>query len=129
MSKIEEQVIKKIRKRAEAGLEKYGTTMERIDLTEQEWLQHAQEEALDLAVYLERILSDKAKPSFRVSIPVDEILKVIRHMDYIIDEFEMDFVVDGELVDNPDDRLVRWHQEAKIARTRLRNMANYTGGL
>ena len=57
MSKIEERVCKKITERAETGLKKYGTTVERDDLTPQQWLVHAQEEAMDLAVYLERILS------------------------------------------------------------------------
>lgn len=56
MSKIEEQVISKIRARSEAGRKKYDTTMEREDLTLIEWLQHAQEEAMDLAVYLEKII-------------------------------------------------------------------------
>jgi len=37
----------------------YGTTMDRKDLTEQEWLQHAYEEALDLAIYLKKIIKTK----------------------------------------------------------------------
>ena len=48
----------KIAKRAIQGREKYGTTMERDDLTQLEWLIHAQEEAMDLAVYLERLIQD-----------------------------------------------------------------------
>jgi hypothetical protein len=52
---IEERVIKQIRERAELGLNKYGVTMERQDLTLLDWVQHAQEEAMDLAVYLEKI--------------------------------------------------------------------------
>lgn len=61
MSKIEEKVITKIRDRAEAGLNKYGTTMERDDLSLVEWLQHAQEEAMDLAVYLEKLIEAHKK--------------------------------------------------------------------
>tara|TARA_B100001093_G_scaffold519520_1_gene608939 strand:- start:8870 stop:9058 length:189 start_codon:yes stop_codon:yes gene_type:complete len=56
MSKIEDAVAKKIQKRAELGKNKYGVTMERTDLTNVEWLTHAQEEAMDLAVYLEKII-------------------------------------------------------------------------
>jgi len=52
MSKIEDIVIEKITARAELGQRKYNTTMERSDLTRKAWLIHAQEEALDLAVYL-----------------------------------------------------------------------------
>ena len=56
---IEESVIEKIRLRREAGRKKYGTTMEREDLTRLQWLQHAQEEALDLAIYLERLIREE----------------------------------------------------------------------
>ncbi len=57
MSKIEDKVIDQIRERAKEGKNKYGVTMERDDLTLKEWVQHAQEEAMDLAVYLEKIKS------------------------------------------------------------------------
>ena len=56
MSKYEEKIIKEIEKRAKKGLNKYGTTMERDDLSTADWLQHGKEEALDLAVYLERLI-------------------------------------------------------------------------
>ena len=54
---IEEKVCQSIRERAEMGKNKYGTTMERKDLSIREWLAHAQEEAMDLAIYLEKIKS------------------------------------------------------------------------
>ena len=59
MSEIEANVIIKIAKRSMAGKSKYGTTMERTDLTRKEWLIHAQEEAMDLAVYLERLIQEE----------------------------------------------------------------------
>jgi len=55
MSKIEEKVVEQIRERSQVGKNKYGVTMERTDLTLLDWVQHAQEEAMDLAVYLEKI--------------------------------------------------------------------------
>lgn len=58
MSSIEESVIEKIRSRAETGLLKYGTTMEREDLSVKDWLRHAQEEAMDYCVYLERLIRE-----------------------------------------------------------------------
>lgn len=61
MSKYEEQVIKKIRERAEVGKNKYGVTMERTDLDTMEWLVHLQEELMDAAVYVERLLNDFKK--------------------------------------------------------------------
>ena len=39
-------------------VKKYGTTMEREDLSKLDWLKHAQEEAMDLAVYLEKIIQE-----------------------------------------------------------------------
>lgn len=50
-----EAVRERMRQRAEFGLTKYGVTTERGDLTMLEWIQHAQDEAMDLCVYLERI--------------------------------------------------------------------------
>ena len=64
MSKIEERVIEKIRTRAKAGFDKYGVTMERDDLSTLEWLQHAQDEALDHSIYLEKLIDiEKTKMS------------------------------------------------------------------
>jgi hypothetical protein len=56
MSSVENKVCIKILDRAEVGEKKYGTTMERTDLSTIDWVKHAQEEAMDLAVYLEKIL-------------------------------------------------------------------------
>jgi hypothetical protein len=55
----EESVCEKIRLRSEAGRKKYGVTMERTDLTRREWLIHAQQEAMDLCIYLEKLISDE----------------------------------------------------------------------
>ena len=64
---IEESVIKKIEDRRHRGHEKYKTTMERTDLSTVEWLRHAQEEALDLAIYLEKLIQEESKklPSYQ----------------------------------------------------------------
>ena len=59
MSSIEYRVCTKITQRAQVGKKKYGTTMDRKDLTKLEWLKHAQEEAMDLAVYLEKIIQEE----------------------------------------------------------------------
>ena len=39
------------------GYLKYGTTMDRTDLNVLDWVRHAREEAMDLAVYLTRLLT------------------------------------------------------------------------
>ena len=62
-----EAVSGRILKRSEAGLKKYGTTIARKDLSPLEWLTHAQEEAMDLAVYLERLREDVAGLMGRVN--------------------------------------------------------------
>ena len=55
VSVYEERVIEKIRSRAAVGLQKYGTTMAREDLSNWEWQNHLQEELLDGAIYIERL--------------------------------------------------------------------------
>jgi len=49
------QVIAELEARELKGMETYGTTLDRQDLTRSEWLQHAYEEALDLALYLKKL--------------------------------------------------------------------------
>jgi len=56
MSRIEDEVCKKIKARSDVGKRKYGVTMEEETLTRLEWLIHAQEEAMDLAVYLQKLI-------------------------------------------------------------------------
>jgi len=59
MSKIEDEVCKKIQARAEVGLKKYGTTMEREDFSELDWMTYLQEELMDAVVYLQRMIKDE----------------------------------------------------------------------
>ena len=56
MSSIEQKVIDKIISRANIGQKKYGVTMDRTDLSHKQWLVHAQEELLDGAIYLQKII-------------------------------------------------------------------------
>ena len=52
---IVESVIEQFKQRSEVGINKYGVTLDRTDLTRLQWLQHAQEEAMDLILYLEKL--------------------------------------------------------------------------
>ena len=52
------EVAKLMRMRADKGKNTYGTTMDRTDLKFDDWLDHAIEEALDLAIYLTKIKRD-----------------------------------------------------------------------
>ena len=60
MSNILDETIKDLYKREIRGLREYGTTMDRTDLSQDEWLQHAYEEALDLCLYLKKLLLTNA---------------------------------------------------------------------
>ena len=53
---IVESVINKYNKRSQTGIKKYNTTMDREDLSTLDWLRHAQEEAMDLSIYLEKLI-------------------------------------------------------------------------
>ena len=56
-----ESIVDMIRSRAAVGLDKYGVSMDRTDLTTEQWIQHAIEEMLDGAQYLYRIKQELAK--------------------------------------------------------------------
>ena len=73
MSEIEDKVIEKIAERAEIGLNKYGTTMERGDLTLVEWMTHLQEELMDATVYLERLIQDFSE----IEDEVEDLFKIV----------------------------------------------------
>jgi hypothetical protein len=48
-------VIEKYIDRSEAGIDKYGTTLEKNLLTFNEWITYLQEELMDATLYLEKI--------------------------------------------------------------------------
>jgi hypothetical protein len=49
------RVLSRFAERSQVGIAKYKTTLERTDLSTLEWLTHAQEEAMDFVLYLERL--------------------------------------------------------------------------
>lgn len=57
---IPDSIVEKIREemfiRAEMGFKKYNATLDRTDLSIIDYLQHAKEEAMDLALYLEKTI-------------------------------------------------------------------------
>jgi hypothetical protein len=48
-------VIRKMYQRSQVGIKKYGTTLERDDLSTEQWIDHAIEEAMDLVLYLTKL--------------------------------------------------------------------------
>ena len=55
MSKLLDQLISEFENREQRGLRKYGTSMDRTDLSFDEWLQHFKEELMDGLCYLQKI--------------------------------------------------------------------------
>lgn len=55
MSKLLKQLISEFEMREQRGFQKYGTTMDREDLSLQEWMQHFKEELMDGLLYLHKL--------------------------------------------------------------------------
>jgi tRNA A37 threonylcarbamoyladenosine biosynthesis protein TsaE len=55
--KIVDSVIAKYQERSQIGIKKYGTTLEKNNLTLIEWLNHLQEEMMDATLYIEKLKS------------------------------------------------------------------------
>ena len=53
--KVVLSVMAKYAERSTTGLKKYGVTLEREDLTLDQWITHLQEELMDATLYLSRI--------------------------------------------------------------------------
>ena len=49
--------------RSNIGLQKYGTTLDRDDLSVLDWIQHAQEEHMDAILYLEKLKTKLREPT------------------------------------------------------------------
>ena len=57
--KLVQRVADKMFNRANKGIIKYGNTMEQTNKSKKEWLIEAQQEALDMAVYLEKCIENE----------------------------------------------------------------------
>jgi hypothetical protein len=52
------RVLAKYYERSEIGIEKYGRTLDRDDLSLLDWLTHLQEELMDATLYIEKLKAD-----------------------------------------------------------------------
>ncbi len=52
---IVKSINEKLVDRAEVGYNKYNATMDRDDLTTDEWINHAMEEMMDMLLYMEKL--------------------------------------------------------------------------
>lgn len=55
---IVEQVVDKFNERSRVGIEKYGTTLDRDDLSLIQWLTHLQEELMDATLYIHKLKNE-----------------------------------------------------------------------
>ena len=65
MSQVLAKVFSEFIEREQTGLKKYGTTMDRNDLSLNEWIEHMKQELMDAILYLEKIKSiyDTQRPA------------------------------------------------------------------
>jgi hypothetical protein len=64
MDSIVQSVLRQFQERSELGQKKYGTTLDRNDLSFSQWIQHMKEELMDAILYLEKLhqLHEPPKP-------------------------------------------------------------------
>ncbi len=55
LDSIVQSIINKFVQRSILGRQKYGTDLDRTDLSVLDWIQHAQEEHMDAILYLEKL--------------------------------------------------------------------------
>jgi hypothetical protein len=71
---IVQTIIGRFQSRAEFGWKKYNTTLDRTDLTPEQWAQHAIEEAHDLMLYLEKWKQEQAKMKRLVELLINNMI-------------------------------------------------------
>lgn len=58
LDSIVESVVMKYKQRANIGLTKYGTNLDRTDLNIKDWTEHLQQELMDAVLYLEKLKNE-----------------------------------------------------------------------
>ena len=64
--KLVKRVMDKMALRANQGMIKFGNTMDETKKTQIQWLKEAQEECLDMAVYLEKCIEDEYEKTEKI---------------------------------------------------------------
>jgi len=86
MSQLLGKLFAEFVEREERGVKKYGTTMDRNDLSLDEWIEHMKQELMDAILYLEKIKSlyDTQRPPDyqKANSRNDESIDPDREVDY-----------------------------------------------
>ena len=64
---IVESVVNQFKQRSQIGINKYGVTLDRNDLSLIEWLEHTKQEQMDSVLYLEKAIKELRKQSMITS--------------------------------------------------------------
>ena len=62
---VVKEVIKKMDGRSSTGIKKYGTTLDRNDLSTIDWIDHAIEEGMDQILYLTKLKQELMRNELR----------------------------------------------------------------
>lgn len=99
---VVESVISKFKERSEVGFKKYGTNLDRKDLSALEWLNHLQEELQDGILYAEKLKKEMSEDK-HTSYPLLKVEKVkikspIGNMSFGVNEVSLNYSLDGKTV-------------------------------
>ena len=75
--KMVNRVLEAYKMRSNEGIRKYGTTLDRDDLSPFEWLVHLQEELMDATLYIEKLKTEE------VGIPAEDI--AVNHFESLLE--------------------------------------------
>jgi hypothetical protein len=102
VNSIVESVVERFRERSEVGFSKYGTNLDRKDLSALEWLNHLQEELQDGILYAEK-LKKEMQENKHTPYPLSKVTKVnikspIGNMSFGANEVTLNYSLDGKTV-------------------------------
>jgi hypothetical protein len=99
---IVESVIEKFRGRSKAGFKKYGTNLDRKDLSPLEWLNHLQEELQDGILYAEKLkgeMEDKKETTYPLLKVENVVIKSpLGTMKFGVNEVSLKYSLDGKTI-------------------------------
>ena len=89
-------VMTKFYERSQAGIKKYNTMLTREDLSTLEWLNHAQDEAMDFCLYLERLKQEFKTEHQPIDMQVAILKDTLEEMmtGFESEEDRMNFILD-----------------------------------
>jgi hypothetical protein len=74
LDSVVSSIILKFKDRAVMGKNKYGTDLDRTDLSILDWIQHAQEEHMDAILYLEKLKRELTNKTYKNDIILEKMV-------------------------------------------------------